>query len=251
MENVNHSTPTRTPHNRSRSALGEVTLSASRLNLPSPVSNEKYRATTTAANRLIDFNRGTSHTPIHNRSLSTASGPRHRRQLSKAARYHFLQRVATSDKESTSDSDSLTSTEYHVDLGDSNNAIIHFRPQLWKHLDPTRDTLNLDLFWPQRFDELDEQEEDSDDDIYGKHVLPLEGLLPMCQFRNLRALQLGGMLQSYQTYIWRTCWLNPGLEEVILEMALEPTMNESYKNWVPINGAWTRKTISGACTDYL
>jgi hypothetical protein len=243
-------TPTRTPHSRSRSALGEISLSGSRFNVPSPAPSEKYRATATAANRLIDFNRGTPQRPIHGRSFSTASGPQHRRQSSKATRYRFLQRAATPDNESSSDSGSLSPPEDRFEIGDSQNPIIHFRPQLWRHLEPTSDTLNLDLFWPQRLYDL-EEEEDNDTFQLEKNIFPLQGLLPLCEFRRLRSLRLGGMLQSYQPYIWRTCWLNPGLEEVVLEMALEPAINESYRSLITINGQWRRKTISDACTDYL
>ncbi len=252
MENASIRTPTRTPHSRSRSVLGELSLSASRFNVPSPVPSEKYRARSTAANRLIDFNRRTPQTTTHKRSVFTASGPQHRRQFSKATRYRLLQRAVTPDGESASDSGSVTGIDTRLQLGDPVNPIIHFRPQLWRHLEPTRDTLNLDLFWPQRLNELEEQEEeDIDDNLYGKDIFPLQGLLPLCEFRNLRSLRLGGMLQSYQTHIWQTCWLNPGLEEVALEMALEPTINESNKSWTCINGPWRRRTISEACTDYL
>lgn len=245
-------TPTRTPHSRSRSVLGEISLSASRFNVTSPTPSEKYTATTTAANRLIDFNRRNPQNTTHSRSFSTASGPQHRRQSSKAARYRSLQRIVSPACESTSDSDSSTSSDLRLDLGDSENPIIHFRPQLWRHFEPTRDTLNLDLFWPQRLDELVEQEEENNNQTQNdKNVFPLEGLLPLCEFRNLRSLRLSGMMQSYQTLIWRTCWINPGLEELVLEMALEPTINDSNRSLTPISGPWRRKTIGEACTDYL
>ncbi len=246
-------TPTRTSHSRSRSILGEISLTASRLNVPSPVPSEKYRATTTAANRLIDFSRGSPRNSIHRRSLSTTPGPRHNRHLSKAAGYRFLQRAASSDNEPTSDSGSVIPTFIRLDLGDAEHPIVHFRPQLWRHLDKAGDILNLDLFWPQRPELLAENDEDEDgeENQYDRNSFPLEGLLPLCEFRNLRSLRLGGMLQSYQTYIWRTCWLNPGLEELILEMALEPTINQRNSSYTPIEGSWCQKSISEACTSYL
>jgi hypothetical protein len=252
MENTNVSTPTRTPHSRSRSVLGEISLSGSRLNIPSPVPSEKYRATTTAANRLIDFNRGTSPSVGHKRSLSTASGPRHRRRHSKATRHHFLQRIASHDSEIGSGSDSVAASDAALDLGDCRTPITHFRPQLWRHLEPTRTTLNLDLFWPQKVEEEEEEEYEEDDDLTSpdKNVFPLHGLLPLCEFRNLRSLRLGGMLQSYQKYIWRTCWLNPALEELVLEMALEPAVDCNLP-WIAIHGSWCRKSINEARTDYL
>ncbi len=246
-------TPTRTPHSRRRSILGEVSLTASQLNVPSPVPGDKYRATATAANRLIDFSRGSPRNSIHRRSLSTTSGPRHNRHLSKAAAYRFLQRAASSDDEPTNDSGSGIPTSIRLDLGDAEHPIVHFRPQLWRHLDKAREILNLDLFWPQRLELLAEnnEAEEGEESQHDKTSFPLEGLLPLCEFRNLRSLRLGGMLQSYQTYIWRTCWLNPGLEELILEMALEPTINQLNSSYTPIKGSWRQKSISEACTHYL
>lgn len=252
MENADVGTPTRTPHSRSRSVLGGISLSRSRLNVPSsPVPSGKNQATSTAANRLIVFNRRTPQNATHRRSLSATSGPQYRRQSSKAARYGFLQRVASVESELSGDSDSVTTSDSRLNLGDVENPIINFRPQLWRHLERTRDTINLDLFWPQRLDDLEDQEEDEDEDQYDKNMFPLQGLLPLCEFRNLRSLRLGGMLQSYQTHIWWTCWLNPGLEELVLEMALEPTIIDLKRRWTPIDGPWRRKTISEACIDYL
>jgi hypothetical protein len=253
--NGNVRTPTRTPHIRSQSVLGEISLSGTRFNIPSPVPGEKYRATATAANRLIDFNRRTPQNTIHRRSLSTAPGPQHRRRLSKASRHRFLQRVAPADGESTSDSDSSGAPDTCLDLGDSENPIIHFRSHLWRHLERTRDTLNLDLFWPQKLGNLvgleEEEDKDKDDSQFDRKVFPREGLLPLCEFRNLRSLRIGGMLRSYQADIWRTCWLNPGLEELVLEMALEPSINPSIKFCTTIEGPWRRKTIEEACMEYL
>lgn len=252
MDDVSICSPTRTPHSRSRSILGEISLSGSRLNLPSPVPSEKYKATTSAANRLIDFNRRTPQETTHRCSSSTSSGPQLRRQLSKAARYRFLQLVSSLDNESDNRHGSFDATETRLDLGNSDNPIVHFRPHLWRYLEPTRDTLNLDLFWPQKLDDLNEQEEDETDRIqYEGNIFPMDGLLPLCGFRNLRSLRLSGMLQSYQIHIWRTCWLNPGLEELVLEMALEPTINELNRPWMFIRGSWRTRTISEACTDYL
>lgn len=252
MEDPRTITPTRTPHGRSRSILGDINLSGPRFNVPSPVSSDKYSATATAANRLIDFNRGTPRSPAHRRSLSTASRHQRSRQPSRSAGYRFLPRVSSPSSESGNDGHSLATTEIPPDLGVSGHPIIHFRPQLWRHLEPTRETLDLDLFWPQRMDESDEREEDGNDgNHYDRSIFPLQGLLPLCKFRNLRSLRLGGMLQSYQVCIWRTCWLNPGLEELILEMAVAPTIDKLNRSWTSINGSWRMNTISEARTDYL
>ncbi|KAL9107914.1 MAG: hypothetical protein Q9227_007236 [Pyrenula ochraceoflavens] len=76
--------------------------------------------------------------------------------------------------------------------------------------------------------------EEVEDDIF-----PLEDLKPLCQFRSLRYLQLNGMLQSYQKYIWLTTWLNPNLEELVLEMALKPSIRVHYVNEVcEIDDKW-------------
>ncbi|OJD15834.1 hypothetical protein AJ78_03931 [Emergomyces pasteurianus Ep9510] len=76
----------------------------------------------------------------------------------------------------------------------------------------------------------------SDDD--GDDILPLEAMVPLCNFRNLRLLRLTGMSQSYQKYIWQTAWLNPGLEELELEMTLEPCIRRSFSGWPYIKGGW-------------
>jgi hypothetical protein len=252
MENANTCTPARTPHSRTRSVWGGISRSGSQLNVPSSVPSEKHEAAAIAANQLINFNGGSLPRSTHRRSLSTASGPRHRRQLSKAARSGLLRSITSSSGETSSNDDSVLAAACQLDLGNSEHPIIHFRPQLWRHLETTRDALNLDLFWPQKLHELAEREEEDRENIQcERHVFSLEGLVPLCEFRRLRSLRLGEMLQSYQTCIWRTCWLNPGLEELVLEMALEPTMNESDRFWTLINGMWRRKAISEACTDYL
>jgi hypothetical protein len=253
MEGENVRTPTKTPHSRSRSVLGEISFSGTRFNVPSPIPSEKYKATATAANRLIDFNRRIPQNTTNRSSLSTDPGSQHRRRLSKASRHQFRQRAAPADGESTSDSDSSGATDTCLNLGDSENPIIHFRPHLWRHLERTRDTLNLDLFWPQKLGNevgIEEDDDNEDNPVDGK-IFPVKGLLPLCEFRNLRSLRIGGMLQSYQVEIWRTCWLNPGLEELVLEMALEPSINRSNQFCTPIEEPWRRKTISEARTEYL
>ncbi|KKZ63044.1 hypothetical protein EMCG_02614 [[Emmonsia] crescens] len=79
--------------------------------------------------------------------------------------------------------------------------------------------------------------DDEDDDI-----LPLETMAPLCNFRNLRFLRLTGMSQSYQMYIWQAVWLNPGLEELELEMALEPCIRRAFSGWPYIKGGWIQRS---------
>lgn len=83
-------------------------------------------------------------------------------------------------------------------------------------------------------------------------MFPLEDMKALCEFRHLRSLQIGGMLQSYQKYIWQTCWLNPGLEELTLEMALEPTISDSYSHLCPrIEGEWKIMNEKDGSAHYL
>lgn len=128
-------------------------------------------------------------------------------------------------------SDNLAS----VDLGGPEKPIPNFRPQLWRHLDKQRDSLNLDLFWPIKLethdsgDESDHDIDDPDDDPEepDNNHFPIQGLQPLLTFRNLRYLQLNGMMQSYQPLIWATCWVNKNLSVLHLEMALEPELRQS------------------------
>lgn len=95
------------------------------------------------------------------------------------------------------------------------------------------DTLCLDLFWPIREDSL-QQRQDAEND-----TLDIEDLAPLCSFRGLRVLKLTGMMQSYQKYIWQTAWLNVDLEELDLEMVLEPCIRRNFDgDWPFIKGDW-------------
>lgn len=99
----------------------------------------------------------------------------------------------------------------------------------WFSFSRTRTTLGLDLFWPCGDDE---------DDM---PCLSIVEMRPLCQFRRLRSLKLVGMMQSYQTFIWQAAWLNLGLEELELGMALEPEI-ASHKHkaqWKLIQEGWT------------
>lgn len=99
----------------------------------------------------------------------------------------------------------------------------------WTFLPRTKTTLGLDLFW-RCVDDQDEME-----------CLSLIEMKPLCQFRRLRSLKLVGMMQSYQTYIWQAAWLNFGLEELELGMALEPEIlsRPLGAQWKPIQEGWS------------
>lgn len=258
METACICTPTRPTQSQSSPRHGKFSLLESRLSLGSPAQSGGCRTITTTANLLTDFDRdrGIPSKKIRKRNLSSAlsSGPH--RQLSQSAQEWIRQRNVSMDSAFTSDTNAVSKAANKAELGDAGMPILHFRPQLWKHIDRTRLTLNLDLFWPMRLDELVEQDEEDHGEIRDEiqsdnTTFPLRGLLPLCEFRNLRFLRLGGLMQSYQTHIWRTCWLNPGLVELILEMALEPVMNESSVPWTPINRTWCRKKSSEAFRGYL
>lgn len=98
----------------------------------------------------------------------------------------------------------------------------------WSSFSRTRTTLGLDLFWP-----VNEEEE--------MVCLSVVEMRPLCQFRRLRSLKLVGMMQSYQTFIWQAAWLNLGLEELELGMALEPEIFSAHHKaeWKLIQGAWS------------
>ncbi|EEQ92315.2 uncharacterized protein BDCG_07435 [Blastomyces dermatitidis ER-3] len=83
----------------------------------------------------------------------------------------------------------------------------------------------------------DDDTDDNDDD----DILPVEAIAPLCNFRNLRFLKLAGMSQSYQKYIWQAAWLNPGLETLELEMALEPCIRRAFSGWPYIKGGWVQQ----------
>ena len=130
------------------------------------------------------------------------------------------------------------------DLG-AHAPIQNFRPSLWRLLQRHSNVLKLDLFWPNELDTATEDDqlhnstgiEDEDPTIF-----PYEGLRPLLTFRNLHTLQLTGMLRSYQPLIWATCWLNPNLTTLHLEMALEPLINiSSDVLHGQIDSTWTLK----------
>ena len=124
---------------------------------------------------------------------------------------------------------------------------MHFRPNVWRHLERNRSALSLDLFWPLKTDQAHVGRGDEDTDIF-----PFDDMRPLCEFRHLRSLQLIGMLQSYQMHIWQTCWLNPALEELTLEMALEPNMHDPYRQHCPaIESDWKMKSEEEGSVEYL
>ncbi|KAG5207270.1 hypothetical protein GTR04_0882 [Trichophyton interdigitale] len=115
--------------------------------------------------------------------------------------------------------------------------IISFRGgSAWQALDLKRGVLALDLFWPTK-------KNSPFDNPFRPDIMPVKELASLCNFRNLRKLKLTGMSQSYQKYIWQTVWLNPALEELELEMALEPCIRRTFNaDWPSIKGDWSYRT---------
>jgi hypothetical protein len=136
----------------------------------------------------------------------------------------------------------LPALSLHQELP-STYPIPYFRPNLWRLLHPDRQAINLDVFWPIDEREVGAYSQDRTGSEFEQHdqfIFPLNGLKPLLAFRNLRSLQLNGMLQSYQPLIWATCWLNPNLSHLHLEMALEPHLYSSGEHSSRrINKSWT------------
>ncbi len=115
-----------------------------------------------------------------------------------------------------------------------------FTKEFWPTFDHNLQHLHLDLLWPKAGSETRDGE-----------AFPLEDLEPLCEFRQLRSLKLTGMLDSYQKYIWQAAWLNPNLEELALEMCLEPSIRSDHsKDWPTIKGNWRMKRLTDIKSDY-
>ena len=116
-----------------------------------------------------------------------------------------------------------------------------FVKQIWPYIPKHLTRLELDLFWPGISSEPQPNE-----------VFPPEYLAPLTSLRQLRILKLVGMLDSYQKYTWQTAWLCPHLEEVTLEMALEPVVRSIVnKKWPTIKGNWQMKDARATKRPYM
>ncbi|KAJ5698080.1 hypothetical protein N7462_000085 [Penicillium macrosclerotiorum] len=117
--------------------------------------------------------------------------------------------------------------------------LINFRGgSAWADLPRNKTALGLDLFWPSPPDQ--DRDRNRDRDQTRLPCLDIQEMKPLCQFRCLRALKIVGMLQSYQTYIWQTAWVNLNLDELELGMTLEPeiTSAEHTSKWQFIQEGW-------------
>ena len=81
-------------------------------------------------------------------------------------------------------------------------------------------------------------------------ALSMHDLAPLLLFRQFRTLKFTSMVKSYQKQIWTVAWLNPHLEELTLEAALSPIINNcKHSDWVEIRGDWEPKRLGtlGQC----
>ncbi|WEW59633.1 hypothetical protein PRK78_005112 [Emydomyces testavorans] len=133
-----------------------------------------------------------------------------------------------------------SSEVFHDDLccaEGSAQSIMSFRGgTAWRQLDTDRAQLCLDLFWSSQ-----------KENPFRPDIMPILELAPLSNFRRLRVLKLTGMLQSYQVYIWQAVWLNPALEDLHLEMALEPCIRQTFRaSWPKIKGNWFPRTAAAS-----
>lgn len=203
---------------------------------PSPSRGGQHRLLKRLSmSRLLDFTRDLN---------NSATGPRPYTHTNKS----FFSRSFLSHANISKAS--IQSEEYteNVQPGSLTKPLLNFKKHLWDHLDCSRKTLHIDLFWP-----ADEEESRGDTKKDERlELFALEDLAPLCNFRNLRSLKIGGMLQSYQKYIWSCCWLNPGLWELTLEMAVEPELEGPQSSqWAYIREGWVSKSESQGSAVYM
>ncbi|KAJ5128255.1 hypothetical protein N7448_001972 [Penicillium atrosanguineum] len=119
---------------------------------------------------------------------------------------------------------------FNVNVGTPMKPLVDFRGGMsWLSLPRDKSKLGLDLF-----SSCAQGQENI-------NCLDLMELKPLCQFRGLRSLKLFGMMQSYQTYIWQTAWLNLGLDELELGMVLKPEILSVThgRQWSLVEEGWS------------
>lgn len=193
------------------------------------VRNTKLPGPSHSSTRLFDFGRRPR---SQSRSRNYADRPRG----SSLLRTPFG--ISSSRRKRGDSVDSILSMPPPQGLGSPDRPFAYFRGGVsWKYLSTDTETLGLDLFWPIKKEEENRNNREND-------MLAIEELRPLCTFHNLRVLKITGMMQSYQKYIWQTAWLNPDLEELELEMALEPCVRKNIVGgWPLIKGGWRQRDI--------
>lgn len=153
------------------------------------------------------------------------------------SRLRFALTMASNSKkkrDDDADTDSIWSIPLRGpnDPGTPEKPLMFFRGGAsWNVFPRDMQAIGIDLFWPVKQDQEGDRE-----------VLHIEEMVPLRQFRGLRVLKITGMLQSYQKYIWQAAWLNTGLEELELGMAIGPRIRRNFPgDWPFIKGGWTLK----------
>lgn len=115
-----------------------------------------------------------------------------------------------------------------------------FTKSMWSIIPLSILHLDLDLFIPGMTSEP----------TAGDALLP-EDLGPLTKLHHLRSLTLRGMMDSYQEYIWQMAWLCPYLENLTLEMGLEPRLEDMVtENWPAIDHKWRSQQFDDVARDY-
>lgn len=215
-------------------ALPESSISGDSPKLSS-LQSSPHPGTDLTATKTLDFSSD---------SDTASDMPRLKKHVSKA----LLPRALQSKTDLTQSDPSPTKTAKTIHPGSESTPIRNFRPNLWKHLDEQQKVVNLDLFWP-----IDLEEDEDTAKHKEEHELdtfPLEELRPLSNFRRLKTLKIGGMMRSYQKYIWMCCWANSGIEDLALEMALEPRIDNQNIKWSWIKGNWVYRKDRAGSTEY-
>ena len=70
----------------------------------------------------------------------------------------------------------------------------------------------------------------------------MHDLAPLALFRQFRTLKFASTVKSYQQRIQQNVWLNTRLQELTLEAAVAPLINNvKHLDWVEMKGDWKPK----------
>lgn len=199
----------------------------------------RRRATVTATpTRLLDFpRRGRSPSPTKSKAWKPLVAPFSPPQIADSSEKATVEEIELSPVSILSLQPDPFTLFVDAEKATPKNPISNFRGGVaWDDLPRNKKALELDLYWPYESDA---------ETMECLHLVELE---PLCHFLGLRSLKLVGMMQSYQTYIWKAAWLNLNLDELELGMALEPEIISSQRagHWKLIEEGWEMdKKISG------
>ncbi|KAL4919072.1 hypothetical protein BDW62DRAFT_210021 [Aspergillus aurantiobrunneus] len=189
----------------------------------------------------------------HDRSSSLATGIRRSNSMIRSTFNMLSRRKKIMDEEEEDEDEPVLKPiipAFTQDQATPAKPLMEFRGGAhWTALPKDRRTLGIDVYWPvptdkhdarnleedvrkQNRNESTEEEEEEDPTIF-----PIDNMVPLCMFRNLRSLKITGMMQSYQMYIFQAAWLNNNLEELEIGMALPPRLCRGYK-WPYMKGGW-------------